>query len=79
MLLANELESITLPNGTTQALAPAVRGANPLSSRTFVCWVTESTAIPLTVSNETFALGLIELFHKLPPTLSQGVSSPLSI
>ena len=27
MLLANELESITLPNGTTQALAPAVHDA----------------------------------------------------
>jgi hypothetical protein len=43
-LLANELELITLPSGTTQVLSPAARDALP-SSRTCVCCVTESPQI----------------------------------
>jgi hypothetical protein len=36
MLLANELESMTLPNGTTQELGPTAHDASP-SSRASVC------------------------------------------
>jgi hypothetical protein len=43
MPLANELELITLPDSTTQALCPRARDAFPtVSSRTSVCWVTKS-------------------------------------
>jgi len=41
ILLANELESITLSDGTTQALQSR-RATRFLSSRTFVCLVRES-------------------------------------
>jgi hypothetical protein len=43
MVLVNELESITLPDGTTQALGPgACDTFSTVSSRTSVCWVMES-------------------------------------
>lgn len=78
MLLANELESITLPNGTTQALAPAVRDAFAIFEDLCLLGNGEHPQfLQPEYLHKTFALELIEsvltnyhqLFRKVSPPL----------
>ncbi|KAI0272207.1 hypothetical protein BGY98DRAFT_936696 [Russula aff. rugulosa BPL654] len=73
MFLANELESIALPDGTTQETTRVLGlAARDAFSRTSVCWVTESFAIPTTPvhSQDLFSRADRERTHQ--PTLPQG-------
>jgi hypothetical protein len=74
MLLANELESITLPDGTTQALGPAARDAFAIFEDLCLLGNGELPQfLQLEYLHKTFALELIEsvltnyheLFHKV--------------
>jgi len=61
MLLANELESITLPDGTTQALGPAVRDAFAIFKDTSLLGNGERPQVlQLKYHHKTYALELIE-------------------
>jgi hypothetical protein len=88
MMLANELESITLPDGTTQALGPAARDAFAIFEDLCLLGNGESPQfLELEYLHKTFALELIEsvltnyheLFRKvgfssLRPVLQQSSS-----
>ena len=61
MLLANELESITLPNGTTQALGPAARDAFAIFEDLCLLGNGEHPQfLQLEYLHKTFALELVE-------------------
>jgi hypothetical protein len=61
MLLANELESITLPDGTTQALGPAARDAFAIFEDLCLLGNGERPQfLQLEYLHKTFALELIE-------------------
>ena len=61
MMLANELESITLPDGTTQALGPAARDAFAIFEDLCLLGNGESPQfLELEYLHKTFALELIE-------------------
>ena len=88
MLLANELESITLPNGTTQALAPAVRDAFAIFEDLCLLGNGEHPQfLQPEYLHKTFALELIEsvltnyhqLFRKVSPPLYPSVLRPYFI
>ena len=77
MLLANELESITLPDGTTQALGPAARDAFAIFEDLCLLGNGERPQfLQLEYLHKTFALELIEsvltnyheLFRKVCPS-----------
>ncbi len=74
MLLANELESITLSDGTTRALGPAARDAFAVfEDLCLLCNGERPQFLELEYLHKTFALELIEsvltnyheLFHKV--------------
>ena len=61
MLLANELESITLPDGTTQALGPAARDTFSISEDLCLFGTRERPQIlQLEYLHKTFSLELVE-------------------
>lgn len=61
MLLANELESVTLPGGTTQTLGPAARDAFAIFEDLCLLGNGESPQfLQLEYLHKTFALELIE-------------------
>ena len=82
MLLANELESITLPNGTTQALGPAARDAFAIFEDLCLLGNGERPQfLQLEYLHKTFALELIESvltnYHQL--FCRVRLSSPLPV
>jgi hypothetical protein len=82
MLLANELESITLPDGTTQALGPAARDAFAIFEDLCLLGNGERPQfLQLEYLHKTFALELIESvltnYHELFRKVC--LSSPLPI
>ena len=84
MLLANELESITLPDGTTQALGPAARDAFAIFEDLCLLGNGERPQfLQLEYLHKTFALELIESvltnYHDLFRKVCLSTFSPCPI
>jgi len=82
MLLANELESITLPDGTTQALGPAARDTFSIFEDLCLFGKGErSQILQLEYLHKTFALKLIESalinYHQLFRKVCLSSSLPI--